>query len=201
MPDARAHQARKPVLPISRACSGILLSTVSAPGDAVNAGRPSSTGPGCCPGVHLRIRRAEPKSHSAAVAHSAPGPLLVPPSRTASVATQGGIEVILLRFASRPSLPLPSPNAAPKTDANFLLARHLQLIWADARRQTEASAKLRKSEAWYEHTNPSAMATVLLTCSPSLSESGSGPKSHEVPSWEGRIAPGGVAGFKTPRYD
>ena len=52
----------------------------------------------------------------------------------------------------------------------------------------------------------SPMPTVLLTCSPSLSESGSGPKSHEVPSWEGRIAPGGVAGFrglffKTPRYD
>ena len=41
----------------------------------------------------------------------------------------------------------------------------------------------------------SAMATVLLTCSPSLSESASGPKSHEVAFRERRITPGVVAGF------
>src|SRR5829696_1176516 len=191
MPDARAHQARKPVLPISRACRGILLSTVSAPGDAVNAGRPSSLDRA----VVLVFTCSFDVPSRRVILPPSPillrGLFLCCHHGQRQWPRSGGIEVILLRFASRPSLPLPSLNAAPKTDADFLLARHLQLTWADTR-QTAASAKLGKSEAWYEHTNPSAMATVLLTCSPSLSESGSGPKSHEVPSWEGRIAPGGV---------
>ena len=117
-----------------------------------------------------------------------------------------GIEVILLRFASRPSLPLPSLNAAPKTDADFLLAGHLQLTWADNRRHTAASAKLRKSQAWYEHANPLRDDDRSLDVLAFIKGERLRPEEPRGPLPGRAYRSWGVAGFmglllKTPRYD